>query len=146
MLELILFSITLGVGFIHVLWALKIWWPISEETMLAQATVGIKGVQRMPASFLAWLASFAIFFGSYVIALLAGWLPIPVAAKKIEIVGWVMSALLIIRAVYPYVFDRFLPQEAVFRKLNRRFYSPLILFLGLGILWLTLNRFLSPIK
>jgi hypothetical protein len=33
---------------VHLLWALGIWWPIKDETALARAVVGSKGIKKMP--------------------------------------------------------------------------------------------------
>ena len=35
---------------IYLLWALGYWWPIKDETALARAVVGTKGITKMPGA------------------------------------------------------------------------------------------------
>ena len=70
--------------------------------------------------------------GLGLITMLAGWIPLMFSKNIIQMSGWIMASILIIRGVYPYLIDRLLPQEPQFRRLNRWFYSPIIIFLGLG--------------
>ncbi|WP_448563459.1 DUF3995 domain-containing protein [Thalassotalea ganghwensis] len=133
MLEIILIIILLSVAILHLLWAMRIWWPIANEAALAKAVVGIKGIEKMPSAWLTWLVTLIIFIGVLLVAMLSGFIPLLVAHQYAVLAGWIMGAILVVRAIYPYLFDRYIAQEHVFRRMNRAFYSPMILLLGLGV-------------
>ena len=138
MFELSLLFIMVVVGVLHGIWALKIWWPIPDEQQLAKTVVGIKGIERMPSPLLTWLVTFVIFFGGYLIATLSGWVPMFLPEKITVVFGWIMGVVLVVRAVYPYLGDKYLTQEPQFRTLNLRFYSPIIFYLGVGTISLVI--------
>lgn len=139
MLELAVFCVAAIAGILHVLWALKIWWPIQSEEELAKTVVGVKGIKRMPYAPLTWFVALLIFFGCALIAMVAGWIPMLIPETLVRTGAWIMSAVLTIRAISTYLFDKYMPPEEPFRCLNWRLYSPLILFLGLGTCWLLIK-------
>lgn len=130
---IILFVIT---GILHALWAMGIWFPIKDEKQLARTVVGFKGVDRMPAPYMAWCVVALTALGVIWIAQLNGWITLPMPIWLERLGGWVMTLILLGRGCTTYAFDKKWPQEEPFRWLNRRFYSPLILYLGVGTLLL----------
>ncbi len=124
---------------LHVLWALRIWWPIADEAELARTVVGVPDMERMPGQGITWLVSAVIFLGLVWILLLTGWVDLGLPAGLVQLGGWIMSVILILRALYPYVLFPVLKLNARFRRLNLIYFSPIILYLGLGTLVLTLG-------
>ncbi len=128
------------VGAVHVLWALRVWWPIRDEARLAQTVVGTPGITRMPASWLTMVVVGAVAVGMAWIAMLAGWVAAPVPVWLVTTGGAVMAAILLVRGTATYVAPLFGASAApAFTRLDRRFYAPLILALGTGVALLTLS-------
>lgn len=139
MLTASLIAICAVAGALHVLWALRIWWPIADEAELARTVVGGPEMTRMPGRMITWVVSAVIFLGMLWIMLLAGWVQLDLPGWLVQLGGWTMSAILILRALYPYVLFRHLNLNPRFRRLNLIYFSPIILYLGVGSLVLTLG-------
>ncbi len=120
---------------IHILWGLKIWWPIRDEAALARLVVGTKGIKRMPKSGLAFAVAGLLFLGMFWTAALAGWLSFPGPTWALRLGGWSMAAILLLRGAMSWMppFGAAMA-EPEFRRLNERLYGPLIVALGLGVL------------
>lgn len=136
-LALLLIMVMLGAGAMHVLWGFGVWWPIRDEVRLAKAVVGGQGITRMPAPFLAFGVAVLTALGALWTCFLVGWVNAP--AWLTALGGWGMCAILLARGVATYL-RRWLPWpvEPSFDHLDRTYFAPLILFLGLGTLALLL--------
>lgn len=136
MVEVAIVCVFVLVGGMHALWGLGIWWPIRDEAKLAKTVVGQLGISRMPRAVLAWAVVGLVALGILWVAMLADWIVVPLPGWFVQLGGVVMAAILLLRGAGSYVFDKKLKQEAQFRHLNLRFYSPLILALGAGVVGL----------
>jgi hypothetical protein len=130
----------LMVAVAHLLWSLGLTWPIRNEALLAQTVVGAPGITRMPNRLLTFAVSVVMFAISVVALSLADhdsggiWLTLTGAA---------ISAAFFIRGVIGYTAgwrNRF-PTEP-FATHDRKFFSPLSLWVGAGFLILVLMRLL----
>lgn len=130
-------AVLLGAGGMHALWGLGICWPIRDERRLAQAVVGGKGVTRMPPGWMAFGVTGLTVLGALWTCFLAGWIGAPIWLMRLG--GWTMCAILLLRGTSTYLRGWLpWPVEPVFDHLDRVYFAPLILFLGLGTLALLL--------
>lgn len=127
-----------AVSIAHLLWAFGRTWPIRSEKLLAQTVVGTAGVERMPPR----LASLAV----GVAALAAGILALALADHDsggywLNIAGCGLALLFLARGIAGYTpWWAAQTPEPNFRLNDRRVYSPLCLFLGLGFVALVYFR------
>lgn len=119
---------------IHVLWGMRIWWPIADEAALARHVVGTKGITRMPPSPAAFAVVLLLALGGVWVAALAGWTPFPGPDWLLRLGGWAMALILLTRGLASWLPFPGVMAEPEFRRLNRRYYGPLIVALGLGTL------------
>mgnify|MGYP001586320009 CR=1 FL=1 len=75
-----LFFVFAVVGGVHLLWALRIWWPIRDAALLARCVVGTRGITRMPTAAITFAVVGLIVLGMVWIAVLAGWAAPPMDA------------------------------------------------------------------
>jgi len=116
---------------LHVMWAARIWWPLGQETALARAVVGSPGIVAMPGPAVCGLAALGI--------AAAGTVPIWPEGSWREWALLAAAAIFILRGLAAYVpAARRLSPEEPFATLDRRFYAPLCLILGIafGVLWM----------
>lgn len=108
---------------IHLMWALGIWWPIKDETALARAVVGTKGIEKMPGAVPCALVVVALLFA-------AAW---PwFAASPLKTLGLFGIAFVFqLRAILAYspLMKRLAPEQP-FRRLDEAYYGPLCIFFG----------------
>lgn len=122
----------------HLLWAFGRTWPIRNEKLLAQTVVGFKDIERMPprlASLAVAVATFSA--GCFALALAdhdsGGW--------PLNLVGLALAAVFLARGIIGYTsWWAGMTPEPNFRLNDRRVYSPLCLFLGLGFIALIVLR------
>ncbi|WIY51768.1 DUF3995 domain-containing protein [Devosia sp. YIM 151766] len=133
----LMFIALFAVSIAHLLWSFGRTWPIRNQKLLAQTVLGFKDVERMPR-----LASFAIAIGTFITGIFAlsladhdsggGWL---------DVVGLGLAAIFLARGILGYTsWWAQLTPEPNFRLNDRRVYSPLCLFLGLGFIVLVYFR------
>jgi hypothetical protein len=137
-LSAVLFLITT----LHAYWAIGGIWPGQDSASCARAVVGFAGVRSMPSP----LACFAV---AACLVLLTLW---PLAlmnifASPFPATGLAMNAFLfglvfVARGIAAFTpWWRRLTPEQPFARLDRRFYSPLSLLLGLGFIVLAVSQF-----
>jgi hypothetical protein len=124
----------------HFIWALGRTWPITSEKLLAQTVVGTAGVERMPPRLASFgVGVFLLAAGIFALALAdhdSGGTLLTVAAFGFALVFLARGA-----AGYTAWWVAQTP-EPNFRLNDRRVYSPLCLFLGLGFVALAILRLL----
>ncbi len=130
---MILLSVILMlIALLHMLWGGGVWVPIRDEEALAKATVGAKGVTRMPGPIPCFLVALAL-----IVVVGAIWLPDGLIRA---IILWGAAAVFIGRGALAFTkFWRRMTPEEPFASNDRRFYGPLCLALGVGILFLVLR-------
>ncbi|MCY1126061.1 DUF3995 domain-containing protein [Frigidibacter sp. RF13] len=125
-LAYLLTAVLLTIACLHLMWAIGWWFPLGDERRLARAVVGARGIERMPG---------AIACSLVVVALLgvasAIWWPDTIVRT---LALWVSGAVFLLRGVIAYIpaFRRFGPEEP-FATLDKSYYAPLCLVLGVGI-------------
>lgn len=133
-----MFIALFAVSIAHFLWAFGRTWPIRNEKLLAQTVVGSKDIERMPpklASFTVGIATLAA--GVFALALAdhdsgGDWL---------NIVGCGLALLFLARGIVGYTpWWAAQTPEPNFRLNDRRVYSPLCMFLGIGFIALVYLR------
>ncbi|KKC37468.1 hypothetical protein WH87_11855 [Devosia epidermidihirudinis] len=135
-----MFIALLAVSFAHFLWSIGRTWPIRNEKLLAQTVVGTAGVERMPPR----LAS----FGIAVLLLVAGVFALALAdhdggGQLLTVCGFGLALVFLARGVVGYTsWWAAQTPEPNFRLNDRRVYSPLCLFLGVGFVALAIMRLL----
>ena len=125
-----------AVSIAHLLWAFGRTWPIRNEKLLAQTVVGFRDIERMPPK-LASLAVATFAAGCFALALAdhdsGGW--------QLNLVGLALAAVFLARGIVGYTpWWATMTPEPNFRLNDRRVYSPLCLFLGIGFLVLIYLR------
>ncbi|WP_341366942.1 DUF3995 domain-containing protein [Yoonia sp. BS5-3] len=117
---------------IHALWGLEIWVPIRDEARLARTVVGARGVTRMPGA----IPCFLVGLGLLIIAI-ALWFPQVLLGKLIL---WGAAAVLMGRGGIAYTrFWRKMTPEQPFATYDKKYYAPLCLLLGGGIVFVLLR-------
>ncbi len=133
-LAVCLTGILLGIAFLHLLWAIGFWFPIREEQSLAKAVVGSSGVSKMPGAIPCALVAVALTFAAI--------LPQQADFPFRDLLMSLIAAIFILRGIAAYFpMWRALVPEEPFATLDRRYYGPLCLALGIGYLILVLGGF-----
>lgn len=128
------------VGIVHLLWALRIYFPCPNEQAAARAVVGLRGVTRMPSGIasagvgllLMAAAAAAVCMGSFSEM-------VPASKYILAPIGLFLSAVFLTRGIVGILpaFERAAPEQP-FLTLNRRFYSPLCAAIGFAFLFLVI--------
>jgi hypothetical protein len=135
-----MFIALFAIAIAHVLWGFGRTWPLRDEKLLAQTVVGTAGVERMPPR----LAS----LGVGIFAMAAGIFALALADHDsggtwMSIAGIGCGLLFLARGVAGYTgWWAAQTPEPNFRFNDRRVYSPVCIFLGLGFFALVAIRFL----
>lgn len=120
---------------VHLLWAIGCWWPIRDETALARAVVGARGITRMPGAAACSLVVVALLFAAMWARALAR-----VDHPLVTAAGLLLAAVFLARGAASYLgLMRRLAPEEPFATLDRRWYAPFCLALGAGFLILSLG-------
>ena len=129
-------SLILGaIAALHAAWAARIWWPIRDEAALARTIAGFRGIERMPDI----LPSLAVTTVLFVCMLLAadmsfapGLTKLPHMLVAVATAGASIVFLARGMAGFTSFWARLTPEQP-FRTLDRRYYSPLCILIGLGL-------------
>lgn len=138
-LALILCVVLSAIAVIHMVWAAGSAWPYKDETSLAKAVVGSRGIENMPPRWASLLVSLCLFGAGLWALALRGIGPIQVPQMVQFLGGLALTAVFGLRGVlgvFP-AFEKMAPEQP-FLRLNRRVYSPLCVLIGLGFALLTI--------
>lgn len=117
-------AILVVIAAVHLLWALGFWWPIKQESDLARAVIGSKGVDKMPGAVACSLVVVALLFA-------AAWPWFPDSPLK-GFGLFVIAVVFQIRAVATFTpFMKRATPEQPFRRLDETYYAPLCILLGI---------------
>lgn len=115
------------VAFVHLAWGFNIWIPIRDEEKLARTVVGARGVTRMPGTIPCLLVVAGL---AMVIAAL--WMQSMMVAR---IILWMATGTFLLRGLMAYTkLWRKMTPEQPFATYDQRYYGPLCLALGAGLL------------
>lgn len=127
----------LAIAMVHIMWAFGSTWPALDEKTLARTVAGFRDIENMPPRFMsAFVAIGVLTAGVWVLAMAD-----PQESLLMTIGGAVFTAIFLGRGIIS-----FTPQwrektpEEPFRTMDRKFYSPLCIGIGLGFLVLTVWR------
>ncbi|WP_321489216.1 DUF3995 domain-containing protein [uncultured Hyphomonas sp.] len=126
-------------GLLHALWGFGVTFPAANEQQLARMVVGKRGITKMP-SMTACLFVAASLFAFAILSLVLGQhVQVPVSKWLVAAAGAAAAMAFMGRGILGVLpaFERALPEQP-FLSLNRRFYSPLIILIGIGFALLTL--------
>lgn len=126
---------------LHFLWGVGVYWPVAGETELARAVVGAKGITRMPSFAACLFVTLALMAGIVIVLRLGGVIaPTFIPLILFQIAGAGFAFVLLSRGVVGFLpFWAEITPEEPFRRLDRQFYSPLCIALGLAVAWLVLR-------
>ncbi len=125
------------IGAIHAYWGFGGRWPAQDERSLARMVVGSKDIERMPGKAACLLVAAMLFGIALWPQFLIGALPELWPHWLTAVAGAVIALAFFGRGIISYIPAlRFLGPEEPFATLDRRFYAPLCLLLGLLVLLL----------
>lgn len=130
-----IFLILTGVALVHLYWAFGGSWPGHDETSLARAVVGTKGLDQMPSRPLTMLVACLIFVAGSTPFLKTGLVATPLPAWLVTVCILGLAAIFTLRGALTYTpIARKMNFEEPFQHLNKIYYSPLCLLLGMGFI------------
>ena len=133
----IVFIPLLAISMVHMLWAFGSTYPAKNQKDLVRTVAGFKGVEKMPPR----LASLAVSIIVFIAGLWALALTDPTPSLTLTLGGALFSAVFMMRGALGYTsWWREKTPEQPFAAFDVKVYSPLCLFIGIGIGWLTLLR------
>jgi hypothetical protein len=126
-------------GLVHLAWALGSTFPYANEQALARAVVGRRGITRMPSMIASAFVAVCLFAASVWALVLGRIVDVPLSDWLVAPGGLALAVIFLSRGVIGVLptFERALPEQP-FLRLNRRFYSPLCILIGLTFIGLTL--------
>lgn len=136
-LSALMFVLLLAVAIAHFVWSIGGSWPIRDKAMLPSVVIGRPGVAEVPR-FPALVVSILVLLAGVIAAALADH---DAGGALLNILGLGLAAVFLGRGAIGYTKgwrDRFSVEP--FATLDRRNYSPLCLFLGVGYLLLVIMR------
>ena len=116
------------------LWGLRIWWPIADELKLARATAGFKDIKAMPPPVACYVVALLLAIVA-LITLELGGLGLFRLPTLTSLAGAGAALVFLGRGLFAYTptWARLTPEEP-FRSLDSRYFSPLCLLIGVGLL------------
>ena len=122
----------------HLLWAFGFTWPIRDEALLVRTVVGTPGATKMPNRLLTFVIALWIFAAGIVALSIADH---DSGGILWTIIGAVLALIFLGRGVAGYT-PQWRASHAAepFAALDRKFYSPLCLWIGVGFALLVLMR------
>lgn len=127
----------LALFFAHMLWALGSTWPVTSREQLARTVIGRSGEAQMPSRW--WSLGVAFFLG--IAGLVALGLSDPSPMPALTMMGAVLALVFLVRGALGFM-PKWQSRHTTepFAGLDRRVYSPLSLFIGLGLIILIVWR------
>lgn len=133
-----MFIALFAIAIAHLLWGFGRNWPIRDQKLLAQTVVGTAGVERVPRlpSLGVGLATLAM--GIFALALADH----DSGGSMMSVLGIGCGLIFLARGIVGYTpWWAAQTPEPSFRFNDRRVYSPICLFLGVGFIALAMLRF-----
>lgn len=132
-----MFIALFAIAIAHLLWGFGRTWPIRDQKLLAQTVVGTAGVERVPRLPSLGVGIFAMATGVFALALADH----DSGGQAMDLAGVLLGVVFLARGIAGYTswWAARTPQPS-FRFNDRRVYSPVCLFLGLGFFVLVFLR------
>lgn len=138
----LIFAVLAITALIHAAWAFGVTWPAKDKQALVDAVLGAEGAKNMPSPAL----TLAVAVGMLAAGGIALWgadvvdFPLPEWMLTVGLV--VLAVIFLLRGIVSYL-PIPLPEVQPFYRLNRLYYSPLILAISVGYLALLVVRLSS---
>ncbi|WP_299669763.1 DUF3995 domain-containing protein [uncultured Ruegeria sp.] len=131
-LNIVALAVLLAVSGLHLLWAMKIWWPVSDEKRLVHTVAGFPNTDSMPPPIACLIVAVAL-LGVAILLFLRLTQPVPHHVVSVALLG--AGFVFVGRGGIGFtgLWSRITPEQP-FRKLDRNYYSPLCLVVGAVIL------------
>lgn len=125
---------------LHAYWGAGGVWPGVDEASCARAVTGFRGRRRMPPPASAFAVAGLLAAAALVALMLGTAAPPPQAASILWLAGAGVGLVFVGRGLLGFTpaWRRLTPEQP-FARLDRRYYSPLCLAIGLGYAFLVLN-------
>jgi len=133
--------IFLLIALLHFLWGIDVYWPATDETSLAQAVVGVQGITQMPNFWACSFVTVALLISTVIVLRLGGVIEIKALPLWLfQLAGFGLALVFLARGIVGFTsFWQSITPEEPFRTLNKLFYSPLCIALGLAVAWFLLK-------
>ena len=139
-LALILSTVLLLITALHVYWGIGGIWPGRDPASCARAVVGFRGVDEMPSPAASLAMALCLLLATLWPPALAGVFATPFPPGGLATVAVLFGLIFLVRGVLGFLpFWRRLTPEQPFARLDRSFYSPLCLLVGLAFLLLCIR-------
>jgi hypothetical protein len=127
--------IFLLIAFIHFLWGIDVYWPASDEASLARAVVGAKGITQMPNIWACLFVTAALLISTVIVLRLGRVIDVKFLPLWLfQLAGFGLALVFLARGIVGFTpFWQSITPEDPFLTLNRWFYSPLCVALGLAV-------------
>jgi len=125
------------IAWLHYHWGNGGLWPAKNEADLARLVVGAPGISRMPRRTACFAVAVAVFIAGLWPLEFVGILPLSLPFWLAILAGVGLAAIFLARGAAAYLpaFRKRFPEEP-FATMDRRFYGPLCLLIGLGFAFL----------
>jgi Protein of unknown function (DUF3995) len=142
LIALLVFVTLAAIALLHLAWGLGSAFPCKDRTRLAQTVIGRRGEAGMPPDASSLCVGSAIFLAALWPLMMQGWIFTFVPAALQGFGALVLTAVFIGRGIVGLTpwFRRLLPEEP-FVTLNRNYYCPLCIALGLCYLFILIGKF-----
>jgi hypothetical protein len=135
MLPLVLIGLLVGIAGLHAYWGLLGRWPAKDEATLAGLVIGKTAGGRMPPPFACLAVATAILVGVGLIIAVSFWHSEGLVRQLLMVAYGVFAAVFILRGLAGYVPALWASSQGTpFVALNTRYYSPLCLAIGAGLI------------
>jgi hypothetical protein len=128
----------LTISVAHFVWGVGLSWPLRDRKLLAKTVVGFTGVEKMPHPVLTLAVAAATFYAAMITLAIADH---DGGGMALNIVGGIIGIIFLARGIIGYTPQwQAITAEPIFRLNDRRVYSPLCLFIGVGFFALIILR------
>ncbi len=141
-LALILSFVLLLITALHVYWGIGGIWPGKDQASCARAVVGFRGVDEMPSAGASFAVAACLALATLWPLALEGVFASPFPREGLATTALLIGLVFIGRGVAGFTpWWRRLAPEQPFARLDRLYYSPLCLLIGLGFAVLAISEF-----
>ncbi|MBN9258768.1 MULTISPECIES: DUF3995 domain-containing protein [unclassified Mesorhizobium] len=141
-LALILSFVLLLITALHVYWGIGGIWPGKDQASCARAVVGFHGVDEMPSAGASFAVAACLALATLWPLALEGVFASPFPREGLATTALLIGLVFIGRGVAGFTpWWRRLAPEQPFARLDRLYYSPLCLLIGLGFAVLAISEF-----
>ncbi len=133
--------IFLMIAILHALWGIGVSWPAANETALARMVVGAPGITQMPPLAACLFVTICLLIGMAIVLRLGGVLILPMFPYWfIRLAGAGVALVFLARGIVGFLpFWAEITPEEPFRHLDKRYFSPLCIGLGLAVATLVIQ-------